>query len=244
MHASRFSSPLSSTPPAYIEGPPDPGRHTILRDLGTLFSSANGYMQIALLELAADHPAREALALAGRVLWRAQNVSHGLASVEASGTVRLRLLDLRRVVREAVETASGFASPGIDLHVHAPRDPVSVRGDGAQVMRVVLDAIRHALESMEGARGSRVDVHVQAPTPLEPDTATILVRDDGPGMSAEDVRAARSLPFGRVAHDGRAGLGLWLAEHVAAHHGGRVEVRSAPGAGTEVRVRLPIADDA
>jgi len=37
------------------------------------------------------------------------------------------------------------------------------------------------------------------------------------------------------------GLGLALAKRIADAHGGAIEVASAPGEGTTVRVRLPAA---
>ena len=38
-----------------------------------------------------------------------------------------------------------------------------------------------------------------------------------------------------------AGLGLSVVSSVAAHHGGRLELVSQPGAGVTARIRLPLA---
>jgi cell cycle sensor histidine kinase DivJ len=69
----------------------------------------------------------------------------------------------------------------------------------------------------------------------------IEVTDTGAGMDAEDLaRIAQPFAQGRNAK-GRAGTGLGLAmvQRLAEMQGGQVEIRTAPGAGTRVTVRLP-----
>jgi two-component system cell cycle sensor histidine kinase PleC len=77
--------------------------------------------------------------------------------------------------------------------------------------------------------------------------ATIRVRDTGLGMSAEEIEVALT-PFGQVdASRARwregTGLGLPIAKALVQLHGGRLEIRSARTAGTEVTVILPAAAD-
>ena len=69
----------------------------------------------------------------------------------------------------------------------------------------------------------------------------IQVSDTGAGMDADDLaRIAKPFAQGRNAK-GRAGTGLGLAmvQRLAEMQGGQVEIRTAPGAGTRVTVRLP-----
>jgi signal transduction histidine kinase len=69
----------------------------------------------------------------------------------------------------------------------------------------------------------------------------IEVADEGPGMTEAD--AARAFDrFHRAGHTARggSGLGLSIVAAIAAAHGGRAALRSAPGAGTTVRVELPL----
>ncbi|HTT78202.1 MAG TPA: ATP-binding protein, partial [Stellaceae bacterium] len=69
------------------------------------------------------------------------------------------------------------------------------------------------------------------------------VRDSGPGMTESEIRLALE-PFRQVdagltrRHEG-TGLGLPIAHHLAALHGGVLEVRSIKGTGTTVVVTLP-----
>ena len=69
------------------------------------------------------------------------------------------------------------------------------------------------------------------------------VHDDGPGMSAEEIALARmpfrQLDMSRSRRSGGMGLGLTLADRMARSLGGRIEITSAPGAGTNARILLP-----
>jgi signal transduction histidine kinase len=72
---------------------------------------------------------------------------------------------------------------------------------------------------------------------------SIAVRDTGIGMSKADLTMAL-VPFGRVSNEmsdrvGGTGLGLPLAKRFAEIHGGRLEIESAPNAGTTVTIHLP-----
>ena len=65
--------------------------------------------------------------------------------------------------------------------------------------------------------------------------------DDGPGISPE-VQRRMFEPFFTTKPVGKGtGLGLSVSYNIVARHGGRIEVESAPGRGTTMRVVLPVA---
>src|SRR3546814_221592 len=78
---------------------------------------------------------------------------------------------------------------------------------------------------------------------VDPQFVQITVQDTGVGMTDEEVRAAMAA-FQRIdAYRSRsnsgAGLGLSICRNLIDRHGGHMEVRSRPGAGTTVDVFLP-----
>ena len=74
--------------------------------------------------------------------------------------------------------------------------------------------------------------------------AVIEVADEGPGMG--DADAARAFErfyradASRSRHRGGSGLGLSIVEATIRAHGGRTSITTAPGAGTTIRVELPV----
>ena len=70
---------------------------------------------------------------------------------------------------------------------------------------------------------------------------TVTVRDDGPGMDeATQARVFDQFYQGDTSHKTEGnGLGLAMAQKIAALHGGRITVQSAPGRGSAFTVRLP-----
>ena len=70
---------------------------------------------------------------------------------------------------------------------------------------------------------------------------TVTVRDDGPGMDeATQARVFDQFYQGDTSHKTEGnGLGLAMAQKIAALHGGRITVQSAPGRGSAFTVNLP-----
>ena len=68
-------------------------------------------------------------------------------------------------------------------------------------------------------------------------TVSIEVADDGPGIT-EEQRTRLFVPY-FTTKKGGTGLGLAIVQGIVSDHGGRVEVRSAPGAGTTFTLILP-----
>jgi signal transduction histidine kinase len=123
-------------------------------------------------------------------------------------------------------------------------DPLpAVRGDHDLLVLVMQNLVDNALTY---ATGEPV-VHVSArrdeePGPLEAVPSTIVsVRDEGVGIPMTDRERVFAL-FGR-GETGRSGhgIGLATAARVVARHGGAIWVADAPGPGTTIELRLPLA---
>lgn len=116
----------------------------------------------------------------------------------------------------------------------------------ARVLHALLDnALKHHGRDgvPAGHDGDGPRIHVGWRRGLDPGTVTLRVYDDGPGIPPEDRgRALALFRQGGGAHGGPGtGLGLALVRRVVEAHGGRVDLRSAPGQGTVVALTLPAA---
>ena len=71
--------------------------------------------------------------------------------------------------------------------------------------------------------------------------AWLAVEDDGPGMD-EEVQRQVFEPFFTTKGEGGTGLGLAVVHGIVQQLHGSIEIDSAPGEGTCVRIRLPLVE--
>ncbi len=123
----------------------------------------------------------------------------------------------------------------IQLEVRTARVPV--RGNPQALEEALANLLENALKY---SSGERVEVGIEADGRL----AVVRVRDRGDGIAPTDLphifeRFYRGQYNGH--HRGGFGLGLAIVQRVVDLHGGRVEVDSEPGWGSEFRILLPLA---
>jgi signal transduction histidine kinase len=101
------------------------------------------------------------------------------------------------------------------------------------------EAIQSVVQNAQESAASCVTVRTGLERRGARDFAVVEVEDDGPGMSGEFVRRRLFRPF-QTTKPGGVGLGLYTARRILRHHRGDVEVKSAEGEGTRVRLLLPL----
>ncbi|MCO5169272.1 MAG: ATP-binding protein [Planctomycetes bacterium] len=163
-----------------------------------------------------------------------------LLDVNRLADQRLRLapeeVDLAALAREvAARMEEEAARAGARVVVEAPG---SLRGrwDPLRLEQVLVNLLSNAVKYGAG-RPVTVTVAERG------GVATVSVRDEGLGISAEDQRRIfdrfeRAVPANQY---GGLGLGLWITREIVRAHGGEVRVDSQPGVGATFTVALPLA---
>jgi signal transduction histidine kinase len=131
---------------------------------------------------------------------------------------------LEGALRKELEMLAHVHGVDIDLEVDGAgtRAAGSENGDGERefaILRIAHEALNNAV------RHARAD-HVVVALSQRPDVVTVEVRDDGVGFDPQSAEV-------RSRH-----LGLTSMEERARELGGRLEIRSAPGSGTTVLLRV------
>ena len=111
-------------------------------------------------------------------------------------------------------------------------DDAVVEVDAEEMGKVVLNLCLNALEASPDGTPVRVRAGV-APEPF------LRVTDQGAGISAEFIRNGLFEPFKSTKAKGM-GIGLYQCKQIVEAHGGRIEVKSVPGEGSEFIVWLPV----
>lgn len=159
----------------------------------------------------------------------------GLA--RTSGTPPRRL-DLRASVDEAIRTVRRMLPESIELAVEHPDCPVTCHLEEAELHQAILNLCNNARDAMPD--GGLLAVR----TRVEGDRAILEVRDNGEGMTPA-VASRVFEPFFTTKEAGKGtGLGLPMVFAFAERLGGSVGVESRPGAGTLIRLTLPLAPSA
>lgn len=117
----------------------------------------------------------------------------------------------------------------------APDAPVAFHGDGEKLVWALATLVGNALRALAASERAHT-IELRVTYDAEERAMVLSVEDDGPGMPPETARWL----FDRDPRTGRAaGLALRLVHDVVAAHGGQIAVRSAPGEGTCVTLRVP-----
>lgn len=150
-------------------------------------------------------------------------------------------MDLRTLAADAHNDLRAL-DPGREVTLTGPDGgppgEAPVLGDEARLRQVVSNLVGNAVAHTPPGTPVRIGVGTAG------DDGVLVIADEGPGMPAEE--AARVFDrFYRVdgsrsrSGAGGAGLGLAIVRSIVTAHGGRVELRTRPGAGAAFRVVLP-----
>ena len=163
----------------------------------------------------------------------ARELIDAVLSYARAGELRMERVCLSGLLDEVVvEMRALLEEAGVTLHVHGPLP--EVRGDAAQLRRVLMNLLGNALK-FRGEEPPRVEVSAEP----EGEEWIVTVRDNGVGV---DPRRATRI-FGMFARGdagaGGTGIGLAVTRRVVEAHGGRIWVEAADGGGSAFRFTLP-----
>ncbi len=173
-----------------------------------------------------------------------------LSKIEAG---KLRILDeplhLEPLVYEVVMLFHHPAQKkGLELDSWVdPVLPRNLRGDALRIRQLLTNLLSNAVKftSSEQRRG-RICLRAE-PCPGAPQDLCLRVRDNGIGIEAQALQRL-FLPFEQgdnytTKRFGGTGLGLSICNHLVQMMGGRIEVDSVPGEGSEFRILLPLRSE-
>jgi len=154
-----------------------------------------------------------------------------------------QIVDVVNIVRQVADGLRPLAQEReVAIKIEAPAEPLNVRGDHDELVRVFENLIENALKY--GGTGKKVDVSLAR---MPPHTVRISVRDYGPGIAAEHLPRLTERFYRVDVTESRAqggtGLGLALVKHVLNRHRGRLLIDSELGKGATFTVELPEAAD-
>ena len=159
-----------------------------------------------------------------------------LARLDAGRPLASEEVDLTRLVLDTVTDARA-AAPEHHWHLDLPEDIVTLTGDEERLHQALANLLTNA--RAHTPPGTTVVTRlVRGPV-----TTDLIVGDDGPGIPTDLQphlfdRFARGDTSRSRAH-GSSGLGLAIAQSIAASHGGSLTATSPENGGATFHLRLP-----
>jgi signal transduction histidine kinase len=145
-------------------------------------------------------------------------------------------VDLNAILENALElTRPMLDERKLDVKIELGQNLPRTSGVSRQLTQVFVQLLTNAAQYVP--EGGRVEV-VTGQTNGD---VWGTVRDSGPGMTPKEQEQMFDPFFTNKQVWNSLGLGLSVAQRIVSDHGGKFEVVSAPGAGTEFKVLLPTA---
>jgi|GEM_PF-3472515 len=224
----------------------------IAHDFNNLLQAVLGNLELSLMKLPEDSPARTLICKAVNAAERAANLSGMILAYTGKGFFVIRELNLSELIEKNITLLAAPIPKSISYDLELDHTLPTIMGDENQIQQVFMNLIINAVEAIGTVNGSiSLSTGVQEfdqsilnsnrlEEKLEPGRYVwVEVRDTGCGMDSDTLDKLFD-PFFTTKFTGR-GLGMSAAQGVIRAHKGVILVESSPGVGTTVRVLFPVA---
>jgi len=221
----------------------------VAHDFNNLLTAIIGSAELVLADLAPGAPVEQDVRNIHQAARRGADLTQKLLAVSRRQRLATRVVGLGEVVADFVRLVRRLLREDIELVVRAASPGPPVRTDPGAMDQILMNLVTNARDAISGPGTIAVEV---SPVTLDRedcellgagapgDWALLAVSDTGSGMTA-DVRERMFEPFFTTKEPGTGtGLGMAVVFGLVQEHGGFLSVDSQPGAGTTVRIYLPM----
>ena len=220
----------------------------IAHDYNNVLTAILGNIEMAALELDANHQAAVHLREAEQATMRAVDMTRQFLIFARGGDPVLAPVDPEPIIRSSVETVL-VNFENIDVHFSFPEDCWLIRADGGLFSQVIQNMVRNSCEAMP--KGGTITLTCSNEAESIPEAEVnhlfcgpqvkIEITDQGEGIAPEHLDKIYD-PYFTTREQGQ-GLGLAIAHSIVRKHGGAIMVHSEVGRGTTFFLYMPAASD-
>lgn len=206
----------------------------IAHDFGNLLTAIQGSVQ--LLEEDGDDPGQRQhhADVIGQAARRGADLVKQLMGFARAEPATLESVDIHELLGELRQMLERTLPRNIDLEIELGASNHSIRGDGGQIMQMLLNLALNARDAMP--TGGRVLFR----TENKDGKICIAVQDTGIGMSPEVQRKIFEPFFTTKAPGKGTGMGLAMTYTLVQNHSGQIRVESESGQGTTFHLSFPL----
>ncbi|UCF99243.1 MAG: PAS domain S-box protein [Spirochaetaceae bacterium] len=149
-------------------------------------------------------------------------------------------INLSTIVRSAVELIGYHIKRATDHFILELEGATpNIRGNAQQLEQVVINLIMNACQALPDRDRA---IEVQVSHLAEQGVVVLSVRDQGCGISQEDLQRIKEAFFTTKKQAGGIGLGLYIVNSIVKEHRGNLDIISSTGKGSEVIVSFPVEE--
>ena len=231
----------------------------VAHDFNNALTMITGNAELARQDVGPGHPALVSLEEIDKASRRAKDLVQQILAFSRRQKLERKATSLALVVVESARLIRATLPMGVRLNVECKADTPAVLADATQIKQILLNLCGNAAQALQDqGRPGTIEVSLSAYDHASGEAqsnlpsgryACLSVRDDGPGMD-EATRLRIFEPFFTTKPVGKGtGLGLAVVHGIAQAHEASIEVKTAPGEGSQFRIYFPaiaapVAEDA
>ena len=213
----------------------------VAHELNNPLMASQTILHVIFKNLHEGCPNRERLELIKKCNDRVEKIVEHLKGFSRQTSPEFQALDIQQPIDSALLiTGQRLLDHNISIVKDFAKDLPQIWGDSNQLEQVFLNLISNAIDAMD-MKGKEKELLIKTSLGTESGLPWVKasVRDSGIGIPRENLQKVFE-PFFSTKPVGKGtGLGLSLCFGIMEAHGGRLEIDSEPGKGTEVKVILP-----
>ncbi len=218
----------------------------VAHDFNNLLMAIIGNISLAKLHAPKGGKTVVYLKEAERLIFMGKDLTHQLLTFSHSVDTFKKVLNIGPVLKETTEKLLSGSLVRLDFNIQEDLSLIEVDED--QIKQVIQNIIVNAMEAMQAdgalyvsCENVRITPQHKLPPVLE-DYVRILIRDEGVGISEENLSKIFDPYFTTKDMGAQKGVGLGLAicYSIVKKHNGYILVDSIPDKGTTFQIYLPV----
>ena len=220
----------------------------IAHDFNNMLSVILGYVDLAKMRLAKQHPVLKDIAEIEKAAVRSRDITTQLLAFSRKQIIEPRIIDLNEMVTHTQKALTRLIGEDVELKVFFGRNLWSIKFDPSQIEQILINLAVNARDAMPN--GGKLTIET-ANTVIDPlyceshidfipgDYVQLTVSDNGTGMDKEILKHIFE-PFFTTKEAGKGtGLGLATVYGIVRQNEGFINVYSEPGYGSTFSIYLP-----
>lgn len=213
----------------------------VAHDFNNLLTVMRSSIDLIRADVSDQHLVRDMLEALDEATERATSLTRQLLVFARRDVTRPEPIDVGMTLEKTARLLERLVDDDIEVSTEVAAGAFVVRMDRSQLEQVIVNLAVNARDAMPSGGHLALSLH-EATGPSGCPEVCLDVRDTGTGMPPELLSRALEPFFTTKAVGQGTGLGLSTCDSIVRHAGGRLSIESDEGAGTTVRVHLPLSE--